>query len=270
MDLRLMRHLWGVSESWEQAFPRFKAAGYHGIDALPPEPQDIARFRQLLKDYRFDYILQVLTTGATVEEHVASFRQQVEAGQVLEPLLIGCHSGRDAWSERESAEFFVQALAIEREIGIPVGHETHRGRILYNPWVTVLMLDRFPDLKLVGDFSHWTCVAERLLGDQADIIARCAERCLHIHARVGYEEGPQVPDPRAPEYRYCLEAFERWWDLVWDAQAARGLAVTTLTPEYGPPGYLHTLPYTRQPVADAGEISDWQAQREAARFAMRE
>jgi sugar phosphate isomerase/epimerase len=76
-----MRHMWGVNESWEQAFPRFKAAGYHGIDALPPDPQDLDRFQHLLDDFRFDYILQVLTTGNTVEEHVESFRQQVEAGK---------------------------------------------------------------------------------------------------------------------------------------------------------------------------------------------
>jgi hypothetical protein len=108
-----------------------------------------------------------------------------------------------------------------------------------------------------------------MLHTETEIIRQCAERCIHIHARVGYEEGPQVPDPRAPEYQYCLDAFERWWQLIWDAQDARGLAASTLTPEYGPPGYLHTLPYTRQPVVDLGEISDWQARREAARFALR-
>ncbi len=269
MELLLMRHLWGVLEPWEQAFPKFKAAGYHGIDALPPDPQDLDRFRGLLNDYGFAFILQVLTTGETVAEHVASFQQQVEAGKALSPILIGCHGGRDAWSEHESEQFFERVLQLEREIGIPVGHETHRGRILYNPWVTSRMLDRFPDLKLVCDFSHWTCVAERLLRDQTDIIRQCAERCIHLHARVGYEEGPQVPDPRAPEYHYCLEAFERWWQLIWDAQEARGLAVSPLTPEYGPPGYLHTLPYTRQPVADLWEICDWQARRAAERFAQR-
>lgn len=269
MELLLMRHMWGVTESWEDAFPMFKAAGYHGIDALPPHAEDLDRFRGLLNDYGFDFILQVLTTGDTVEEHVESFRQQVEAGQALEPRLIGCHGGKDAWSDSESEQFFAQVLEIEREIGIPVGHETHRGRILYNPWVTSRMLDQFPDLKLVCDFSHWTCVAERLLHDQTDIIRQSAERCIHIHARVGYEEGPQVPDPRAPEYQYCLDRFESWWDLIWDAQEAQGQEAITLTPEYGPPGYLHTLPYTRQPVVDLWEISDWQAQRERERFAQR-
>jgi hypothetical protein len=243
--------------------------GYGGIDAPAPAPGDRDRFEQALRDHDFAYILQIFTTGDTVAEHVASFRQQVESGRALAPIMIGCHGGRDAWSEHESEQFFAEALEIEREFGIPVGHETHRGRILYNPWGTARLLDRFSDLKLVCDFSHWTCVAERLLDDQADIIRQCAARCIHLHARVGYEEGPQVPDPRAPEYRYCLDVFERWWQLVWDAQEAHGVGVTTLTPEYGPPGYLHTLPYTRQPVAGLWEICDWQAQRAAELFAER-
>ena len=47
------------------------------------------------------------------------------------------------------------------------------------------------------DFSHWVCVCERLIEDQIDIVRQCAERCLHVHARVGYEEGPRSPN-RAP------------------------------------------------------------------------
>jgi hypothetical protein len=269
MELLLMRHLWGVNESWEHAFPIFKATGYAGIETSLPPLEERDRFQRLLAEHDFQYIQQVQTTGDTVAEHVASFRQQAEAGKALAPRLIGCHGGRDAWSEQESAQFFEQVLQIEQEIGTPVGFETHRGRILFNPWVTARMLDRFPELKLVCDLSHWTCVAERLLHNESDIFRQCAERCVQIHARVGYEEGPQVPDPRAPEYARCLDVFENWWQLIWDTQQARGLAVMPLTPEYGPPGYLHTLPYTRQPVADLAEICDWQAQRAAARFAHR-
>ena len=267
MQLVVMRHLWGVTESWEVAFPRFREAGYAGIETRAPEPEDRERFRQLLAEHDFQYIQQVHTAGSTVAEHVASFRKQVEAGRELTPRLIGVQGGRDAWNDEESVRFFEQVLEIEQEIGIPVGHETHRGRILFNPWVTSRMLDRFPDLKLVCDLSHWTLVGERMLADQGDVIRQAAERCIHLHARVGYEEGPQVPDPRAPEFAHCLDAFEAWWRMIWEIQRERGLAESTVTPEYGPPGYLHTLPYTRQPVANLAEVCDWQAQRVREIFA---
>jgi hypothetical protein len=35
-----------------------------------------------------------------------------------------------------SEEFFQEVLQIEKEIGIPVFHETHRRRVFYNPWTT--------------------------------------------------------------------------------------------------------------------------------------
>ncbi len=133
--------------------------------------------------------------------------------------------------------------------------------------VSISQSERFENLKLCCDFSHWVCVCERLIDDQTAIIAQCAQRAIHLHARVGYEEGPQVPDPRAPEYRQHLEAHERWWDIIWSAQKQRGMEESTLTPEFGPPPYLHTLAYTGTPVAKLWEICNWQAKRQAERFA---
>jgi hypothetical protein len=128
-------------------------------------------------------------------------------------------------------------------------------------------LARFASLKLCCDYSHWVCVCERLIDDELGILRKCATRCLHLHARVGYEQGPQVPDPRAPEYERHLAAHERWWRLVWQAQRKRGDAVSTLTPEFGPPLYQHTLPFTAVAVSNLWEICDWQAARQAANFA---
>ena len=201
--------------------------------------------------------------------HLDSLRVQVEAAKTMRALFANAHSGRDAWSEAESAQYFEGAVRIEKELGLPIAHETHRSRILFNPWITARMVASFPDLKLCADFSHWVCVSERLLDDQEEALRACAPRCLHIHARVGHEQGPQVPDPRAPEYRRHLEAHERWWGWIWDAREAAGAAVSTLTPEFGPPTYLQTLPYTQAPVADVWEICEWQAKRQVENFSRR-
>jgi len=266
MKLWLMRHLWGVTEAWEEVFPRIRDSGYVGIEAVVPPAEERERFMKLLEQHSFEYIPQIFTQGSTVEEHLTSFRQQVETAVTLHPKFINCHSGRDAWSEADSTRFFEQALNLEAKARRPVAHETHRGRILFNPWITSRLLSQFQELKLCCDFSHWVCVAERLLDDELGILRQCSQHCLHIHARVGYGEGPQVPDPRAPEYQAAVEAHERWWELMWEGQAARNLEVTTLTPEFGPPTYLHTLPYTNVPVADLWEVCNWQANRQAANF----
>jgi sugar phosphate isomerase/epimerase len=269
MELKLFRHLWGVAESWETAFPKFKAAGYAGIESGVPELKDEARFRALLATHQLAFIAQIFTSGADVQAHVASFRSQLARAATFSPVLVNCHGGRDAWTAADGQQFYAAALAVEREAPMAIAHETHRGRILYNPWITRDLLQVFPDLKLSCDFSHWVCVAERLLTTEEDILALAAERALHVHARVGYEEGPQVPDPRMLQFAAHLAAHEAWWDQVWESQAARGMTVTTLTPEFGPPLYQHTLPPSGAPVGDLAEICDWQAARQAQRFANR-
>lgn len=267
MKLILFRHLWGVDGAWEQVFPQFKRTGYRGIESKLPLPADRKRFRALLAKHGFDYIPQIFTQGRNAAEHIESFRAQVAEAAALRPRFINAHSGRDAFTEAESERFFAAALEIEAEAGVAVAHETHRGRILFNPWITSRLMERFDTLKLCCDFSHWVCVCERLIDDQLAIIRKAASRCLHLHARVGYEQGPQVPDPRAPEYQRHLVAHERWWRLVWQAQRKRGDRASTLAPEFGPPFYLHTLPFTDVPVSDLREICDWQAARQAANFA---
>ncbi|NJR12824.1 sugar phosphate isomerase/epimerase [bacterium] len=198
MELKCVRHLWGVEDSSEATFLKIQQKGYAGIEAPLPITGEAERFQGRLHDFGFFYIPQIFTQGRSVDQHLESFAQQVEACTAFKPVFINAHSGRDAWTEAESSRFFVQALEIEAQMGVTVAHETHRGRILYNPWVTSRLLTQFPTLKLCGDFSHWVCVCERLLDTETEIIQQAAEQCLHVHARVGYEEGPQVPDPRAP------------------------------------------------------------------------
>jgi hypothetical protein len=266
MKLQLIRHLWGVNGTWEEVFPKFVELGFSGIEASLPEKAEARRFKRLLREHDFAYIPQIFTAGTDVAAHIESFRQQLKDAASFRPLLVNAHSGRDAWNEDGASRFFEAALEIEAAAGVPVAHETHRGRILFNPWITDRMLARFSRLKLCCDFSHWVCVAERLIDDQIDIIRRSAAACIHLHARVGYEQGPQVPDPRAPEHAPHLAAHERWWRMVWAAQRKRGDKVSTLTPEFGPPAYLHTLPFTQAPVSDLWEICHWQAQRQARNF----
>ena len=64
-----------------------------------------------------------------------------------------------------------------------------------------------------------------------------APRFRHIHMRVGYDHGPQVPDPRAPKWLPYTEGHERWWDAIHKAAEARGDTEVTVTTEFGPPNY---------------------------------
>ncbi|MCY2928579.1 MAG: TIM barrel protein [Planctomycetota bacterium] len=274
MKLKLIRHLWGVNEPWESCFPRFVQQGYEGIETdLPAGPADEERLLALLERHGLALIVQVLVpvdrADPSVARHVDAFGALLDRAGRRRPLLVACHATADSWSLEQALAFYTQALALERQAGVSVAHEAHRGRFFFSPWNTRDVLERLPALRLCVDYSHWVCVCERRIDDLADILRLCAARAIHLHARVGFSQGPQVPDPAAESARADLEAHEAWWDMVWDDQARRGLAVSTLTPEFGPPPYLHVDPHTGAPLADLEAVCNWMAHRQARRFARR-
>ena len=152
----------------------------------------------------------------------------------------------DAWSAAEAEDFYAQAIDLEKEIGVPVSHETHRRRYFATPWQTRHILQQFPDLRITCDLSHWVCVCERLLPDLGETIALAAQHCHHVHARVGFAEGPQVPDPSAPEYATHLAAHEAWWEQIWRSQEATRIHPLDADSRVWPAAVLaHAAPYQR-------------------------
>lgn len=270
-----VRHLWGVEEPWATFLPKAKATGYEAIETniLEMSPARRVELCARLSDLGLGLVAQIFTNGfvpgGDVATHVDSFRQQCDLALAMRPRLINCHSGRDAFSRDEAFDFFRRATAHEAGLPVAVAHELHRGRICYAPWSTTPILAAFPSVKITADFSHWVNVCERLLDDQLPAIHAVAAHCVHIHARVGHAEGPQVNDPRAPEWSADVSAHERWWDLCWSAQQRRGLTESTLTPEFGPWPYQPLAPYTRRPLADLAEVCDWMTERQRMRFMRR-
>lgn len=272
MKLTLVRHLWGVDHTHglDHYLPRWRDAGYEAVEATLEFSVNRPAAEQFLKTSGWRFIPQLFSRdfifGGTVREHLDSVKRQLDDHMRYDPWFFNVHSGSDTWSFAEAEDFYGQMLEIEKSLGIAICHETHRMRYFGNPWATRAILEKFPDLKLTCDFSHWVCVAERLLPDCGDIIQLAADHCHHLHSRVGHEEGPQVSDPRAPEWEGHLTAHESWWDIIWESQKRRGMTETTLAPEFGPAPYQPLLPYTKLPVADLPDICDWMARREATRF----
>jgi sugar phosphate isomerase/epimerase len=275
MELHIFKTLWGHTGGFDAAIAACEGGEFDGIEGPAPAASDERNdFRKKLAHHGLDFIAEICTAGsyvpkrqATVSEHLESLRHQAEAALECNPLFLTVIAGCDAWSLGQSVEFFGAAIAMGEELGITASFETHRSRSFFNPWVTRDILRQLPSLKLTCDFSHWCVVCERLMDTEPEVIALCAERAHHVHARVGYDQGAQVPHPAAPEYREALEAHERWWAQIWRSQLLRGMAVSTLTPEFGPDGYLHCLPFTGMPVADLRQINAWVAERERRRFA---
>ncbi|SFS46636.1 sugar phosphate isomerase/epimerase [Paenibacillus sp. BC26] len=262
MSLRLFKSLWGMEHlTYRESIRQIAAAGYDGVEAPVPSPEHAGEFIELLQEYKLAYIALIASTGQSLQQHKETFANGVNRAAALNPLLVISHSARDCMSDEEQSDFFRAAIHEQKAAGVSVGHETHRHRAMYTPWNTARLLELFPDLRITADFSHWCCVCESLLPDQGKAIRLASERTIHIHARVGYAQGPQVPHPAAPEYAVELKTHEDWWKHIFEIRKAGGYESTPVTPEYGPPGYMHTLPFTNQPVTDLWDTCLWMGNR---------
>jgi sugar phosphate isomerase/epimerase len=267
MRLLLFRSLWTNGFDLAAALSDCRSGDFEGVEGPVPAGMLARReYSALLGGSGTPFIAEIATGGgyvpveASPEHHLDDFRRQAEAAMECSPLFFNVLGGRDDWPMGQSVEFFGRLHAFAAKLGVVASIETHRSRPTYNPWATRELLAQLPELQLTCDFSHWCCVCERFVLDaEAELLALCAARAHHVHARVGYEQGPQVPHPAAPEYRAALEAHERWWDAVWRARGNRDY--TTMTPEFGPDGYLHNQPFTESPVADLGMINRWMGSR---------
>jgi hypothetical protein len=178
---------------------------------------------------------------------------QFEFAAQCQVVFINSHIGRDIFSFEENVSIFQRVTQLSQSNGIPILVETHRGRPTYSAIETRKYLEAVPELRLTADFSHWMVVHESGLEDQHVNVDLAITRSDYIHARVGYAEGPQIPDPRAPEWEHAIVTHLALWQQIIDRQKANGKESLYITPEFGPPAYMHTAPFTNQPVGDVWE-----------------
>ena len=270
MKLEIYKPLWGHIGSLDDAVTQAVEANFDGIEGpVPADAEARDRFGELLEANELGLIAEVTTGGnyvpdpsASPDSHLDDLRRGIERSLPLAPKFVNTQAGLDAWDFATQVEFHAEIVALEIEYEIAISVETHRSRSTFHPWGTRDLLEAIPELGISCDFSHWCCVSERLvMDDDPELLALMASRCRHIHARVGYDQGPQVPDPRAPEFSEAVARHRAWWEVLWKTRESSGDTVTTFTPEFGTDGYLHLEPYTRTPVADLWEVNRWMGER---------
>ena len=257
-QLKVLATSWGFQGSADAFCAKVKLEGYDGIEAWwPTQQKDADELFAAIKKYNLDVGFLVAGHESNYAAHLVSFRKMVTAAATNKsqrPLFINCHSGKDYFSFEENKAIVDFTLELSKQTGIKICHETHRSRMLFAAPVAKTFLQKIPGLRITFDVSHWCNVSESLLADQQETVNLAIQRTDHIHARIGHAEGPQVNDPRAPEWEPAVKAHFSWWDAIVAIKKQQGELLTVLT-EFGPPDYMPTLPYTRQPLADQWAIN---------------
>jgi len=187
----------------------------------------------------------------------AHYADQLTNAIQLKPDYINCHTGKEYYSFEQNKTLILIASQKSKSSGVPIYHETHRGRFSFAAHISKVFLERIPELTLALDISHWCAVHESLLGDQKEAVNLALSRTGHIHTRVGHQQGSQVNDPSAPEWKSTLDQHLVWWDSIVETHKKQGKTQLTMCMEFGPSGYLPTLPFTQQPVADQWTINKY-------------
>jgi hypothetical protein len=142
------------------------------------------------------------------------------------------------------------------DAGIALHIETHRDRMTTDLFFTLQLLDRFPDLRLTADLSHYVVGREfawPISDENHALMHRIIDSAWGFHGRVASREQIQL-QLAFPQHQQWLALFMQWWEYgfrSWRRRAPAGGVLTFLC-ELGPPEYAMT-------GADGYELSDrWQ------------
>ena len=151
------------------------------------------------------------------EIHSLAQRWQDE-GHACGTLHVGTGMEDDDTCDRLCAE----VMATSARLGIPLFIETHRATITQDQWRTVKLVERNPNLRFNGDFSHWYTGQEMTYGGidrRCDFLKPVFERTRFFHGRIGNSGCIQVSltDPSAQTaighfrsmWTHCLRAFRQ-------------------------------------------------------------
>lgn len=249
---------WGSEHvPWPVFLEKVRSAGFDGIEWAIPGGTPAAELDQvwnLTEKANIPVIVQHYDTVlADFNQHMDAYMGWLTRMGPYPALLINSQTGRDHFTFEQNRALINMSYVQAEKYGRPLVHETHRGKFSFAAHVTKPYLEALSHLRLTLDVSHWVCVAESYLTDQQEALQLAWERTSHVHARVGYTEGPQVPDPWQGRWEQALKFHLSCWDEVVDRRKhCGGLTITT---EFGP------FPYsTRNSPARQWAMNQWMLQ----------
>lgn len=253
--LVVMQSLWamerrqpdGLERSLEMNLEMIVEARYGGISTDWRDRETSRRIAAFLKPHGLvvegqcfpktvDDLKSVLEIGTETGLHHLDIQPDVRPRTLKEcmPLIEG-------WTR------------LAEEVDFPVYIETHRDRMTTDLFFVLDLLDAFPNLKLLGDLSHFLVGREFATPvDETNhsYIHRVLDHCWALHGRVASREQVQV-EVSFPHHKMWFDLFLSWWEYgirSWRKRAGANDSLSFVC-ELGPQPYAIAGP-------DGADLSD--------------
>lgn len=234
---------------------RVRAAGFDGVQfRAQGSESELADCRAL--------DLEIAASGRVNHAREARDLGEQLAGKGYECATL--HVGWGLENDGEAAQLVDAVLEASDRWRVPMYIETHRATICQDMWRTVQLVERFPEMRLNGDFSHWYTGQEMVYGDfekKVAFIQPVIERVQFLHGRIGTPGCIQVPVAEtAPAEPLYVTHFKQLWMACFREFLSRAGADDSIyfAPELLAPDifYARTFPNA---AGEAVEESDrWQ------------
>jgi hypothetical protein len=232
------RHSDGAERTLEQNIEMIVGASYDGISMSFTDAALARRAGALLKP--FGKVIEAQCFPASVDDLAPALELATSVGvhhldvqpDVRPRRLQDCIPLIEGW--RRLAE----------QVDYPVYFETHRDRMTTDLYFTLDLLDCFPDLRLLGDLSHFLVgreFATPISAENHSHMHRILDNCWAFHGRVASREQVQI-EIAFPHHRMWLDIFLGWWKYGFASWRRRAGPNDTLAfvCELGPKPYAIT------------------------------
>ena len=167
------------------------------------------------------------TPGGLLEQA----RRWAEFGFECCTILLGTGLEDDATADMLIEEVLNASEAAQ----IPLYVETHRATVTQDMWRTVQLVERFPDLRFNGDFSHWYTGQDMAANDfeaTLEFLSPVLDRVRYMHGRIGTSGSIQVDvgDGSAEGQPHIAHFMSLW------TRAFEGFVRTAAQDPVPPPG----------------------------------
>ena len=201
------RHTDGFERTLEDNVAMIAQAGFEGVSTSYGSREDVRRLAPVLAQHGLQAEAQCFPR--TVEDLCPILEHAVEFGAHHIDLQPDVRPRRVA----DALALIDGWQRLAEQVDIPVYIETHRDRMTTDLHFTLDLLDARPDLRLLGDLSHYLVGREfawPVNEENEAAMQRIIDHSWAFHGRVASREQVQIEISFEP-HRMWVDLFLRWW-----------------------------------------------------------